>query len=174
MVCKRTYKQRKRLPSQTTNPMKIPRPLYLFDIDGTLLDFTHRAYKIQPPGAEIDWHELAMMSIDDAPIAQVITTALHLMNHADVHFFTARSDKIRDITENWIWENLGMPNPRIYMRPHLWGDLVDTECKSLMYETLVSPEDKRRLVAVFEDRSSVVEMWRSQNVVCYQVARGDY
>jgi len=34
--------------------------------------------------------------------------------------------------------------------------------------------DKERLVAVFDDRQKVVDMWRAIGVPCFQVARGDF
>lgn len=36
------------------------------------------------------------------------------------------------------------------------------------------PADRARLVAVFDDRSSVVTMWREHGVTCFQVAPGDF
>ena len=36
------------------------------------------------------------------------------------------------------------------------------------------PEDRARLVAVFEDRDRVVAMWRRNGVQCFQAAPGDF
>ena len=38
----------------------------------------------------------------------------------------------------------------------------------------MSPEDRARLVMVFDDRDRVVNMWRRNGVVCAQVAPGDF
>jgi hypothetical protein len=35
-------------------------------------------------------------------------------------------------------------------------------------------DDRQRLVAVFDDRSSVVKMWRDAGVPCFQVAPGEF
>lgn len=34
--------------------------------------------------------------------------------------------------------------------------------------------DRRRLVAVFDDRDKVVSMWRARGVACFQVAPGAF
>ncbi|WP_435575134.1 hypothetical protein [Burkholderia plantarii] len=34
--------------------------------------------------------------------------------------------------------------------------------------------DRRRIVAVFDDRDSVVAMWRDAGVTCFQVAPGEF
>ena len=49
----------------------------------------------------------------------------------------------------------------------------DEELKSYWYLSL-SEEDKKRLVAVFDDRTKLVKMWRSLGVACFQVAEGDF
>jgi len=38
----------------------------------------------------------------------------------------------------------------------------------------LNPVDRARLVAVFDDRASVVGMWRSEGVACFQVAEGNF
>lgn len=35
-------------------------------------------------------------------------------------------------------------------------------------------DDRRRLVAVFDDRDRVVQMWRNAGVTCFQVASGEF
>ena len=35
-------------------------------------------------------------------------------------------------------------------------------------------EDRERLVAVFDDRKRVVDMWRANGVTCFQVAPGEF
>jgi hypothetical protein len=35
-------------------------------------------------------------------------------------------------------------------------------------------KDRARLVAVFDDRQRVVDMWRANGVPCFQVAKGDF
>jgi hypothetical protein len=58
------------------------------------------------------------------------------------------------------------------MRPD--GDHTeDTALKSDWYDAMLE-EDKDRLMFVFEDRTRVVNMWRSKGVPCFQVAPGDF
>lgn len=38
----------------------------------------------------------------------------------------------------------------------------------------LEPPERDRLTAVFEDRASVVQMWRDAGVPCFQVAAGNF
>jgi hypothetical protein len=42
------------------------------------------------------------------------------------------------------------------------------------YDNVLTAGERRRLVAVFDDRDKVVAMWRSMGVPCFQVAPGDF
>jgi hypothetical protein len=35
-------------------------------------------------------------------------------------------------------------------------------------------DDRQRLVAAFDDRDRVVQMWRAAGVTCFQVAPGEF
>ena len=58
------------------------------------------------------------------------------------------------------------------MRAHL-DTKPDYTVKQEMYDRMLV-EDKGRLIAVFDDRQQVVDMWRKNKVTCYQVAKGNY
>ncbi|MDE2098930.1 MAG: hypothetical protein KGL39_16875 [Patescibacteria group bacterium] len=148
-------------------------PLYIFDLDGTLADCTHRLHHIQKNPK--DWDAFNAGCYSDMLIEHV-AHVFHALteNDCDVEIWTARNESTRQATEDWIGDNLVYP-PKDYlkhMRPdsdHRHDDILKEEWLHLM-----SQKDRARLAGVFEDRSRVVEMWRRNGVPCFQVAKGDF
>jgi phosphoglycolate phosphatase-like HAD superfamily hydrolase len=145
-------------------------PLYIFDIDGTIADLTHRLHYIQ--NIKPDWKAFNSNVMDDAPIKNTIKTLKLLTNRCEIWFFTGRTEACRTDTENWLSANTGICFPNVTMRAHL-DTRPDYTVKQEMYERMLV-EDKARLIAVFDDRQQVVDMWRKNKVTCYQVAKGNY
>ena len=145
-------------------------PLYIFDIDGTIADLTHRLHYIQ--GANPNWNAFHSSVIQDAPIENTIKTLKLLNNRCEIWFFTGRAETCRDDTENWLFVNTDILFPNVTMRAHL-DKRPDYTVKQEMYDRMLV-EDKDRLIAVFDDRQQVVDMWRKNKVTCYQVAKGNF
>lgn len=140
---------------------------YLFDIDGTLADLTHRLSHIQKEPK--DWNAFFDACADDAPIGHIVELATMLSIHSRVVFVSGRSDRVRDVTMDWLRDR-GLFGP-LYMRrdgDHRPDDIVKGE---LLEEIL---GDGWKPVMAFDDRNQVVEMWRSRGVPCAQVAPGDF
>lgn len=159
------------------------KPLYIFDLDGTLADAEHRIHFIQ--GEKKDWRAFFAACVDDTPIQKTLDT-LHALRRggAEIWIWTGRSDEVRPQTVEWLckhgvygktstlpWWPLAAPE-RIMMRK--FGDFrPDTVLKREWLSELEPPE-YNRLTAVFEDRASVVQMWRDAGVTCFQVAPGEF
>ena len=80
-------------------------------------------------------------------------------------------DTVEEQTVTWLWKH-GVIWANLKMRPA--GDYTpDDELKESWLHAM-SPEDRARLVMVFDDRQRVVDMWRRNGVVCVQVAPGDF
>ena len=154
------------------------RNLYIFDLDGTLALHHHRLHFIAPEGGKKDWDAFNAACVDDEPNVSVIDLMSALLSDgAEVWVWTGRSRVVWDETVEWLAGYTGL-------RPHNLecGDLrmrdehdrrPDYMVKREWLDSL--PLDQReRLVAVFEDRDRVVEMWRTAGVPCFQVARGDF
>jgi hypothetical protein len=150
------------------------RPLYIFDLDGTLADCEHRLHLRNPRSYDAFYKAC----VNDDPIhglIQVMDTFLH--SWADVWIFTGRSDLVRQETEDWLLDHTSLgadhvQGPMLQMRQHI-DRRPDHELKREWYNQMLD-EDKQRLVCVFEDRQRVVDMWRSLGVVCLQVAPGKF
>ena len=67
--------------------------IVICDLDGTISDDTHR----QGSAREEKWDKYNSLAIDDPPVRDVITVINSLP--WDVHIWTGRPDKFREITE---------------------------------------------------------------------------
>lgn len=155
------------------------KPLYIFDLDGTLADAEHRIHHIS--GETKDWRAFFAACSDDKPITAAIKT-LHALRKggAEVWVWTGRSDEVRAETVAWLHKHgvyHAFWNP---MRAHeallmrKAGDYRADHVIKSEWLSLLDPPERKRLTAVFEDRSRVVAMWREYGVPCFQVAPGDF
>lgn len=150
-------------------------PLFIFDLDGTLALIEHRRHFVECPRDEQDWPSFYAACDKDEPNIPVITMLETLfLFGAEVWIFSGRSDEVREKTEDWLLRNtiLGRREINLTMRPA--GDYTpDDKLKKQWLDNML-PEDRERLVAVFEDRDRMVKMWRENGVACFQVAPGDF
>ncbi len=142
---------------------------YLFDIDGTIADLSHRLHHIEK--SPKDWDAFFAACAGDAPIPHIIEL-VRVLNDADqrVIFVSGRSDQCRADTEAWLdrHEIAGLP---LYMRragDHRPDNLVKGELLDRILADGYEP------VMAFDDRKQVVDMWRERGVPCAQVAPGDF
>lgn len=168
-------------------------PLYIFDLDGTLANMQHRVNLIPSVGLGItpedraaQWDRFFQACEFDRPIWPVIHTFHDLLRAgADILIWSGRSDSVRRQTVRWLVEEVlwTCSNPlvegyirtlddQLRMRP-MKDHRPDHQLKELWLNEL-SPEDRKRLVAVFDDRDEVVAMWRRNGVICFQVAEGSF
>lgn len=146
---------------------------YVFDIDGTLSDPKHRLHYIEDKPA--DWPGFFGACRLDAPIPHMIELADRLGSHEDLIFITGRSDDVRDETLDWLKEQLPEfawhERDDLYMRKA--GDYrADTVVKSELMDQVIAAGWMP--IMVFEDRASVVTMWRERGIPCCQVAPGEF
>lgn len=141
---------------------------YLFDIDGTLADLTHRLHHIQKQPK--DWDAFFEACQADVPISHVLDLVAQLSNTTHVVFVSGRSDRVRNATEAWLRKQ-GLNDHPLYMRKD--GDhRPDYQVKAGLLERIRA--DGWEPIMAFDDRDQVVEMWRAKGIPCAQVARGDF
>lgn len=143
---------------------------YLFDIDGTLADLSHRLHHIQKEPK--DWDAFFAACSDDLPIPHVIDVAKALMRDARLLFVSGRSDATRAETEAWLFKHgLGDGLGRLYMRRE--GDhRPDNIVKGELLDQIIA--HGFRPIMAFEDRDQIVKMWRERGIPCAQVAEGNF
>lgn len=146
--------------------------IIICDLDGTLADCTHRQHHVQGEGKK-DWKAFFATMYDDV-LNKNLNDILGLLSFKyDIYFVSARPDNYREVTKNWLlaageWEE---ENYFLYMRKA--GDFrADTIVKQEILDQ-IKAEGVEILVA-FDDRSSVVQMWRDNGVFCCQVAQHDF
>lgn len=146
------------------------KPLYIFDLDGTLADIKHRRHFVEDGNKQ--WHAFFEACIYDTPIWPVIHTLYALRDAgAEVWIYSGRSDQVRRKTELWL-SNYTLPYNNLRMRTA--GDYTPDHLLKKQWYDEMSDEDRARLVAVFDDRNRIVQMWRDQGVTCFQVAEGNF
>lgn len=143
------------------------KPCYVFDIDGTLADCSHRLHHIQKQPK--DWTAFFADCIDDFPISHMIALAKIIGEKHEVVFVSGRSDECREATERWL--RAYVFEAPLYMRKvgdHRNDDILKIE---LLKEV---EADGFKPIMAFDDRSRVVKAWRDAGIPCAQVADGDF
>lgn len=148
-------------------------PLYIFDLDGTLALTEHRQYLLE--GETKYWKSFFAACWKDEPNTPVIDTLLRLLDTGcDVWVWSGRSSEVMDMTKDWLANHLGSCADGVPLCMRIEGDFTpDEQLKAAWLEEMCA-HDRRRLVAVFDDRQKVVDMWRSKGVACFQVAPGGF
>lgn len=137
------------------------------DIDGTVADCTHRLHHVKKDPK--DWKSFFAEMGADSPRYDVYEQVRDLAvdNHAQVIFVSARPEEYREVTEEWL-RGCQMEHFHLIMRRS--GDRrPDTEVKQ---EILNKQLKHYEILKVFDDRPSVIEMWRSNGLEVEDVGTG--
>lgn len=145
--------------------------IYIFDIDGTLADISHRLHHIQKEPK--DWSGFFADCGNDVPIPGVVAITHNLRRAgAFILLVTGRSDEIRALTQNWLTQ-MGVHHKGLYMRKA--GDhREDHVIKAEILERIREEWHQEPIAGIFEDRNQVVKMYRAQGLTVFQVADGDF
>jgi FMN phosphatase YigB (HAD superfamily) len=145
------------------------RYIVLFDLDGTLADITHRRHLVESEPKH--WREFYAACPDDE-VNPAVAAAFHAHRAAGsaVWIVSGRSDEVRKETERWLKLN-GLEPDWMLMRKAK-DHQPDHKLKRSWVDCAAIPIDK--VLCVYDDRSSVVAMWRELGLVCFQVASGDF
>ena len=149
------------------------KPLYIFDLDGTLALTEHRQHILDDKARPDRWKVFFAACVNDLPNVPVIETLHRLRLMADVYIWSGRSSEVRKQTIDWLAEHTALMSHEVesILRMRDEGDFIpDEQLKEQWLKDLES-DDRRRLVAVFDDRDKVVAMWRANGVPCFQVAQ---
>jgi predicted kinase len=146
-------------PVRYEPPLGVPEA-FLVDIDGTVADLAGR-----------DPYDESLVG-DDRPNSPVIAVvrALHSTGYHIV-FCSGRTEASRTATAAWLDAHVGVPYDGLYLRPS--GDQRrDTVVKAELFDKHIG--HAFRIVAVLEDRASVVAMWRARGLTVFAVAEGNF
>lgn len=140
----------------------------VFDLDGTLALNEHRQHYVQREVGKKDWKSFFAECDRDGlnwPVARILQVLDATGNQVEI--WSGRSGEVIDKTRAWLAEHgLG----HIPFRGRNEGDRTpDHELKLSWLEAASRKPD-----LVFDDRASVVAMWRANGVACAQVAEGNF
>lgn len=155
------------------------KPLYIFDLDGTLALIEHRRHFVE--GEVKDWRAFFAACVDDAPNLPVIDTFRTLKKAgAELWIWSGRSDEVRKETEAWLHRySLLSHAPDCFRAPEAFrmrkaGDHRPDDKLKAEWLAEIEPPEYARLTATFDDRDRVVQMWRNAGITCFQVAPGEF
>jgi len=150
----------------------------IFDLDGTLANIEERRKISTKDNGKMDWDKffdpenIRLDKPNPAVIkmAQVLAESGHM-----IAILSGRSKGTQLTTKSWLNRN-NVPYHIIKMRPTSkeWMYMPDDELKQHWLDDLFPGEIRDRIVAVFDDRQKVVDMWRKNGLTCMQVAPGDF
>lgn len=140
-------------------------PCYVFDLDGTLCDVSHRRQWVATNPK--NWDAWNAGISEDKPNMPVLS-ALHLLG--DVYaivLVSGRGSEYRTQTEEWL-EKHNVHYSELFMR--VAGDFrPDDEVKAELADEV---EKTYKIVGVFDDRKKVVDMWIKRGIFVFDVAQG--
>lgn len=149
------------------SPQQVRRS-YVFDMDGTLALVEHRRGLLE--GGRPDWHSFNKAALLDPP-NEAVANVLRALYDAEYEIWivSGRSDVAALETRGWLTK-FAVPYHHLLMRPASDNRADDV----LKREWALKYEFQHNVLAVFDDRNSVVEMWRKLGIACFQVAPGDF
>ena len=141
----------------------------IVDLDGTLTDCRHRLHYIRE--GRKDWEAFFADCHLDPPNFVVVSLVKSLQRDHRLIFCSGRQERTRAATRKWLEDYVGIAQANIYMRSdgdRRADDIVKRELLHRIRRDGFNPE------LAIDDRRRVVVMWRSEGLICAQVAAGEY
>ena len=139
----------------------------IFDIDGTLADISARVHHVRRTPK--DWDAFFRGMAEDRAVHSMVRLC-NLLYAAGLRVIlcSGRNESHRDETVRWM-ERQGVRFHELRLRRD--GDF---RSDVVVKREMLAGIDKSRVLFVVEDRARVVEMWRSEGLVCLQCAPGEF
>lgn len=139
----------------------------LIDIDGTLAIRNG----IREP---FDFNNVYLDKINK-PLIKILELLLanHEQKNLQIIYLSGRPDSCEEETLRWLKDKISFYNSEHILLMRITNDFrQDYIVKKEIYEQQI--KDKYNVLAIFDDRNQVVNMWREQNLLCLQVAEGNF
>lgn len=140
---------------------------YIFDIDGTLADTTHRTHLLPDNGGS--WDQFFLAQSTDPLIKPVGYLLQTLAEKHTIVCVSGRPDKYREMTRDWL-ARYDLPVSLLLMRRST-DKRPDNEVKKAIYDKSISPYFNVK--GVFDDRKIVCRMWHEIGLTLYRVGDPD-
>jgi predicted secreted acid phosphatase len=141
--------------------------IVVFDIDGTLADISAREHHVR--AFPKNWKAFFEGMAEDKAVASMVRLC-NILYDEGVYIIlcSGRNEAHRPETIDWMARE-GVKYHELRLRAD--GDIrSDVKAKREMLNGI----DLNKVLFVVEDRSRVVEMWRSEGLTCLQCAPGDF
>ncbi|UWR82257.1 polynucleotide kinase (plasmid) [Phaeobacter inhibens] len=149
-----------------------PTPCVVFDVDGTLAEFDADRLGHLVHGVEKHWDEFHHTMADAALIAPIAKLMRRLKESGEtIVICSGRPKGWAEHTIAWLHKH-DLPFDGIYLRAMDQDSASDPEVKRSALNEMKADGFKPWLV--IDDRTSVVEAWRNEGLVCLQCAPGDF
>lgn len=129
-----------------------PRPLAVFDLDGTLADVRHRLHFLDRRPR--DWDAFFAAAPDDPPLAEGVEMALAGAGRHEVVYVTGRPERCRADTVEWLVRH-GLPAGRLLMR----GGRDRRPARVTKLELLLRLARERTVALVVDDDHQVCDAY---------------
>ncbi|MEP1327307.1 polynucleotide kinase [Pseudophaeobacter sp.] len=157
---------------QTSTSATPSTPCVVFDVDGTLAEFDAGSLGGLVHGEVKNWDAFHQAMAGAEVIAPVGMLLRRLRDSGEVIVIcSGRPAGWSSHTEAWLAQN-DLTYDAIYLRPDGLDAISDEEVKRQLLATM--RRDGFEPWIVVDDRSSVVETWRAEGLVCLQCAAGDF
>lgn len=133
----------------------------IFDLDGTVAKRDTDDPNVRSP------YDMTRVG-EDLPNKDVLAIAWLLHRSIEpvtVMFISGRDETARDQTQRWLIQHFGSSDFYLYMREE--NDMRPDE--TIKFEILQNLQRSWRILATFDDRNRVVDMWRANGITCFQV-----
>lgn len=141
--------------------------IVIFDIDGTLADVSARQHHLMKKPK--DWDSFFRGIPQDKAIHSMVRLCNILYaSGIKILLCTGRREKDRAETVKWLAQE-GVNYHELILRRD-----GDRRSDVIVKREMLAGIDRSKILFVVEDRSGVVEMWRSEGLVCLQCAPGEF
>ena len=142
----------------------------IFDVDGTLMNINHRRHYLE--GKKKDWESFRQKMVDDTPNEHVVMMAKMLKDAGHrIIISTGRLESDKDLTLDQIGK-AGVRYDLACFRDLDQRYMPDFVVKEMMLSDMMMMGYNPTIA--FDDRDSVVEMWRTNGLHVFQVDKGDF
>lgn len=141
--------------------------IVIFDIDGTLADISERVHHVRRKPK--NWSAFNAGMAQDKAIHSMVRLC-NVLHAAGIYIIlcSGRNEKNRPETLDWL-NKQGVNYHELLLRKD-----EDYRSDAVVKREVLQTLDKSKILFVVEDRSRVVEMWRSEGLVCLQCAPGEF
>jgi predicted secreted acid phosphatase len=141
--------------------------IVIFDIDGTLADVSGRVHHLNKKPK--DWDAFFQGISQDKAIHSMVRLC-NILYKAGIKILlcSGRSEQYRPETVEWLARQ-GVKYHELFLRCD-----KDKRSDAVVKREMLAGLERSKILFVVEDRKGVVEMWRSEGLVCLQCAPGEF